>query len=721
MKYGRTYTSSLAVILLALTANVATAGILTGKVTNPNNVGVANVKVDFYESSTGNQIVVTGNLTDAGGNYGVLVPNGTYDIEFITPVLPGGIVPIRYTAISINTTVTLNVSRPFGVVLDGTVFDTLAVPVPGVDINVIDALTGVLEFTPNDNTGGSGDYNVILIPGLKNLVYSDQNAGSRLAPYSAQNVNIMADMTINVNLPAGVFVSGTVLDASFQPVVGADLDFDVSSTELRLTTPNDNTDNNGDYQVVVPTGVYNITVEPVVTDRLIAKRIFSIPVNHDTVVDFGLLAGLSLSGTVTGPNGVVNGCDIDVIDTVTLAKLVTPGDKTDGAGFYEVIVPPGDFRLHFQPPISSNLASLIKTGVHVGQDTVVNATVQSGFLLQGTIQSNTGGLVDACDIDLFNSATQASVLAAGDKTNFNGAYQMIVLANTYDLEFEAPKSRRLKANRLTGQVVSSPRTLNVTLDTGLSVGGVITGSGAPVADVNVDAIIESSGLNTFQPGDRSTPSGVYEIIIGFVPHTLVFFPPVSTGFAARKYTGINPGSDLVQNVTLGSGFLISGTATQVGGSPIAGVTLRAEAAGGWVPTSEGVSDGAGQYQTRIGTGSYRLVYTRSLGLQTDSVVINPVAISKDTIINVEFAASACTCPCWADPVCDAIRSNVQDVVVTVNVAFRGSPGVFDPGCAIERTDVNASGFTNVQDVVAVVNVAFRGASAASNFVNPCGP
>lgn len=719
MQHERSFTSTVALILFVLSANLASAGILTGKVTNPNNVGVANVKVDFYESSTGNQIIVTGNLTDAGGNYGVLVPNGTYDVEFVTPVLPGGVVPIRYTAISINTTVTLNVSRPFGVVLDGTVFDTLSVPVSGVDINVIDALTGVLEFTPNDNTGGSGNYDVILAPGLKNLVYSDQNVGSRLAPYSAQNVNITADMTIDVNLPAGVFVSGTVLDVSLQAVVGADLDFDVSSTELRLTTPNDNTDNNGDYLVVVPTGIYNITVEPVVTDRLVAKRIFSIPVNHDTVVDFNLQTGLSLSGTVTGPGGAVNVCDIDVIDAVTLAKLVTPGDKTDGVGFYEVIVPSGNFEMHFQPPVASNLASLIKTGVHVGQDTVVNATVQSGVLLQGTIQSNTGGLVDACDIDLFNSSTQASVLAAGDKTNFNGAYQMIVLANTYDLEFEAPKSRRLKAKRLTGQVVSSPQTLNVTLDTGLSVGGVITGSGLPVANVNVDAIIESSGQNTFQPGDQSTASGAYEIIIGFVPHTLAFFPPVSTGFAARKYTGINPGTDLVQNVTLSSGFLISGVATQVGGSPILGVTLRAEAAGAWVPTSEGVTNGAGQYQTRIGAGSYRLVYTRTSGLQTDSVVLNPVGISKDTIINVEFAASACSCPCKYDPTCDGIISDVLDVVGTVNVAFRGFAATTDPGCPVQRTDVNADHATDVLDVVKVVNVAFRGMTSASQYVDPC--
>lgn len=81
----------------------------------------------------------------------------------------------------------------------------------------------------------------------------------------------------------------------------------------------------------------------------------------------------------------------------------------------------------------------------------------------------------------------------------------------------------------------------------------------------------------------------------------------------------------------------------------------------------------------------------------------------------------CGCPCAADPVCDSVRSNVQDVVNTVNVAFRGTASVTDPGCIRERTDVNCSGSTNVQDVVKVVNVAFRGAAAATEYCNPCAP
>ncbi|MEW5702074.1 MAG: SBBP repeat-containing protein [Candidatus Zixiibacteriota bacterium] len=82
--------------------------------------------------------------------------------------------------------------------------------------------------------------------------------------------------------------------------------------------------------------------------------------------------------------------------------------------------------------------------------------------------------------------------------------------------------------------------------------------------------------------------------------------------------------------------------------------------------------------------------------------------------------SQCFCPCHGDPQCDSV-ANVQDVVQTVNVAFRGSAPAFDPNCPRERTDVNCDGFSTVQDVVKVVNVAFRGANPTTEFCDPCAP
>lgn len=84
-----------------------------------------------------------------------------------------------------------------------------------------------------------------------------------------------------------------------------------------------------------------------------------------------------------------------------------------------------------------------------------------------------------------------------------------------------------------------------------------------------------------------------------------------------------------------------------------------------------------------------------------------------------YVADPCNCPCKYDPQCDGTLSNVQDVVQTVNVAFRGTAAVVDPGCPRERTDVDANGVTSVTDVVKVVNVAFRGQTVAANYVDPC--
>jgi hypothetical protein len=74
--------------------------------------------------------------------------------------------------------------------------------------------------------------------------------------------------------------------------------------------------------------------------------------------------------------------------------------------------------------------------------------------------------------------------------------------------------------------------------------------------------------------------------------------------------------------------------------------------------------------------------------------------------------------CQGDPVCDGVV-NVQDVVQTVGVAFRGNAAVVDPPCSWQRTDVNCDGATTVIDVVKDVNVAFRGGNPATEFCHPC--
>lgn len=84
-------------------------------------------------------------------------------------------------------------------------------------------------------------------------------------------------------------------------------------------------------------------------------------------------------------------------------------------------------------------------------------------------------------------------------------------------------------------------------------------------------------------------------------------------------------------------------------------------------------------------------------------------------------SGGCACDCHNDPVCDAVISNVQDVVATIGVAFRGAAAIGDPNgaCPFETTDMNCDGVTSVIDVVKVVNVAFRGANPATEYCVAC--
>lgn len=125
-----------------------------------------------------------------------------------------------------------------------------------------------------------------------------------------------------------------------------------------------------------------------------------------------------------------------------------------------------------------------------------------------------------------------------------------------------------------------------------------------------------------------------------------------------------------------------------------------------------------------------IVGAQSANYLMGASVAQPIAgtaMSDDYQMGIGFwygaiaGTGTCACDCHADPVCDGVISNVQDVVGTIGVAFRGASAIPDPNgaCPFETTDMNCDGFTSVVDVVKVVNVAFRGANASTEYCDPC--
>ena len=125
-----------------------------------------------------------------------------------------------------------------------------------------------------------------------------------------------------------------------------------------------------------------------------------------------------------------------------------------------------------------------------------------------------------------------------------------------------------------------------------------------------------------------------------------------------------------------------------------------------------------------GNGLWTFSYmpgSNDAGVYQVEFIVSDVDGNADTAYVEVTVIDGCGCDCHADPICDQVINNVQDVVVTINVAFRGAPAIPDPNaaCPDETTDVNCDTFTSVIDVVKIVNVAFRAANPATEFCNPC--
>lgn len=96
-----------------------------------------------------------------------------------------------------------------------------------------------------------------------------------------------------------------------------------------------------------------------------------------------------------------------------------------------------------------------------------------------------------------------------------------------------------------------------------------------------------------------------------------------------------------------------------------------------------------------------------------------LAVASDTAFSeVPNCALPCYCNCHGDTKCDG-ATNIQDVVATIGIAFRGIPPESTTNCFWENSDVDCSGITDILDVVRIINVAFRGGDPATLFCDPC--
>jgi hypothetical protein len=333
--------------------------------------------------------------------------------------------------------------------IHGRVLDPLGAPVAGVNINAENNGSGGDPDLFNDGTNALGFFTTTVDPaGTYDFVFIPPSGGNL-------TVVTLADLTVpalgtlelgDVTLPFGAVVTGTVRDQAGLPLNAVNLDVLDPATGDQLYTPGDMTDATGAFSIVVPFGTWDLTFSATAGTGagLLAPKLVNATFTANTGLGtVTLVPGFTLSATVLKPNltGVLN-ADLDLFETAGGAKLYTPGDNTNAAGFVDVVVPAGTFDVEIAAPFANKLVSKTVAGVVVAGTTSLGIHVlQAGQILQGSVTNGANQPLAGVDVDVFVSSTGLEVTLSGDNTSATGTYAVIVPGSTtIDVEFEPPYS-----------------------------------------------------------------------------------------------------------------------------------------------------------------------------------------------------------------------------------------------------------------------------------------
>ena len=233
---------------------------LSGRTIDSAGLPLSGVKVVVTRNDTGALVPMKNASSNAFGNFAVAVPTTALTVELDPTAIPlRTLVPARTSATPSGSTNLGNLTLLDGFVLSGTVTNLSGVPINGVDLDILDSLTGTKLWTPGDRTSGLGAFTLRVPAGTYDVQFCPSLA-TRLVAREFKNQVVSASLNTGaVALAPGVQLSGRVFDVNGTPLPGVDLSVDLSATGASILTCNDDTNATGNYAVIVPSGTLDVS------------------------------------------------------------------------------------------------------------------------------------------------------------------------------------------------------------------------------------------------------------------------------------------------------------------------------------------------------------------------------------------------------------------------------------------------------------------------------
>lgn len=462
----------------------------------------------------------------------------------------------------------------------------------------------------------------------------------RSARIAAQLFALLAVPALAGRAGAIPCLSGTVRDAGGVAVARGDLDFFQSETGLKLVTPGDNTDVTGFYSVCVLPGLYDVTFAPPPGTRLMGARFdrYDMSDNLPHTLDVTLQTGTVVSGTVRGPAGEALQQVNLAVDRLTGGRVYTPGDKSDTAGAYRIVIPNGGYRFRWEPLPGVALQGVQIDTVLVNADRTIDVQLAAGTLLRGTVRDGGGTGIKKIDLELRDRLSTNKVFVANNTTDVNGDYVVALPPGTWDLRFAPRPGVRFRGVRVDSFVVgSSELRRDLTLETGSFLSAdVQDANGAPIAGCNLTVLREPAGEVLYTPNDKTDAAGHSQVVVPNGTYTVRVNPPPGTAFDRVTLTGVVVNGDAGVSAVLPEVQRVraTGRITDANGQGLANVGLEALV----LPTRERVTlltpntDATGAFDVGIPAGRYDLRLAPGPGMRFLGRVIAGVTVTADSAL-----------------------------------------------------------------------------------------
>lgn len=369
-----------------LTTSVA-ADTFTGRILDSTGAPVAGLNIDAKDENTGDDGNIMNDGTDANGFFAVTIDPGTYRLTFLPPPPPAALGLVHcidnqvIAGVTDLGTITLQAARA----LSAHVVDPSSAPVAGVNLDVIDLVTGDNIDLVGGTTNLSGDFSIAVPLGPIELrMDTGPVVGPQLAPdHLFLDAGDGAALGVHALKP-GFTITAALLDAGFNGIENLDVDVIDTVSGETLYTPGDNTDSNGFVDFVVPAGTFDMEFCPPNSSDFAAhlEKDVSVSANMSLGI-ITLSTGVRLSGTVTNYLAqTVSNVDIDVRIAGTQLSVLVCADSSNASGAYSIVLPSGSFDVSFSPSYALGLGSAVLTNVPVNSATTRNPVLP--FCSMGT-------------------------------------------------------------------------------------------------------------------------------------------------------------------------------------------------------------------------------------------------------------------------------------------------------------------------------------------------